>query len=429
MKSLDDIPEPVEHSERRSVVLRFREASKARGGFFTVFSEAVAMNRDDKCKYLAEVHGYGEDMLKSAPDELVDQMYERHKAMEEGDTGGDATPQGVMPSAEAGEDQVAALDRGKPPETGMDEEMPPMMTDEGADPGPGHDSAVGGGSNYVDPGADPGDLHPDSGDESTPEGPPALDETVGATGQFDEDMMPDPAEMSEDERTEMADKMAAQWRKYRHYKAAEETMPKEKPAAAPPAPKPAAAMSERAMASLIAAEVGKRVGEAMAKIEKNWNGRIGKLDKFAERRINAERRATADAMFRTAVKAGKVLPSQIPALMPAVMKMDAARAIKFSEKDAKGKTFTAERTEFDNFFHQIMLGPDVAKFAEQAKTGKDNGSPADAEEREIGKIKAHYEQFREIFTKQGTTVEKLVDGFKNMRKSNPNATASQLLGV
>lgn len=355
------------------------------------------MNRDEKIKFLAETCGYSEQLLKGSPDELIDQMYDHENGEGEGG-GGD-------PAAAAG--------------------------DAGAAPGPIADAAAGEGGEGGEPGEKkPDAVNADTNDAAThPEEPDGKETNAPlspppATEEFDD---PDPALMSDEERSEYAQKMASRYRRYAHYKHGDTSMAT---TATPGAPAP---MTAAAMSELIAKQVDKAVGAAIGKIEKGLDSRVKKMESFTEKRIGAEKKATATARIDALVKAGKVWPAEVDGgLLDVVMGLDAESMTKFSEKNAKGQAVTVERTPFDHFFKTLEARPKQFDFSEKVKTpGAGAGTSSAAggnEEAEVEKLKGHFEVYREHFPK-GTRVDDLVDGFKKARKHDATVTAERFLGV
>lgn len=503
MKSLDDIPEPVEHSEQRrvSVVTVFREVRKAKSGGWWVFAEAKAVNRDEKIKYLAECKYADESLLKGLPDEAIDQLHKH--AMGEDEDMADASPgelatkpeyepaaggasKGLLdmddresrpestPAAagpdkpleemgQTGQADISDLTAGKPPEEmAQDSQQKAMWArveadgtrgyapgkhaeGDGQEPGPGHEQ---GGDYPPQPGgdsADPGahgqfDMPPkltfDEYQSMAPKHQRAMwDRMMGHMAEDEKK----PEEMSEDERRDMAHKYAAMYRKYAHFQKNDDasssadtsTSTDDHDEGSPVSTSKQASTSKSTSsnyAEAIAREVGRQVGIAMADMKKHVYGRVDKLDKFAERRIAAEKRATVDVRMRELVKAGKVLPAQVPTLTAVAMAMDATTLRKFSEKDEKGRAKVAERTPFDQFFRETEDWPQVASFSERVKPGRTSKAGDSDEDAQIEEIKGHFENFAEKFPKT-VTAEALVDGFKAERKHKRDLTAKEFLQI
>lgn len=364
------------------------------------------MNRDEKIKFLAETCGYSEQLLKGSPDELIDQMYDHENGEGEGGgEGGDvaagAAAGGPPPGVAANSDDADADDVAR-----------------NADDADADDVAKNADNN------DPA-THPESADgkeTNAPLSPPP------ATEEFED---PDPALMSDEERSEYAQKMASKYRRYAHYKHGDTSMATTAtPPSGGPAPMTAAAMSE-----LINKQVAKAVGAAIGKIEKGFDGRVKKMESFTEKRVAAEKKATASARLDTLVKAGKVWPAELDAgLLDTVMGLDAESVSKFSEKNAKGQAVVVERTPFDHFFKTLEARPKQFDFSEKVKTpaaGPGSGASSGVggqEEAEIEKLKGHFEVYKEHFPK-GTKVDDLVDGFKKQRKHDATVTAERFLGI
>jgi hypothetical protein len=170
----------------------------------------------------------------------------------------------------------------------------------------------------------------------------------------------------------------------------------------------------KSVAKLAADEIRKELGGVKDK--------VAELDKFAEKRVAAEKQATIKARLDTLVQLGKVLPVEIDAgLAEDLYGLDALAVHKFSEG---GKE--VPMTRLDHAFKTLEARPNLVQFGERAKSRANGNTSEDAE---LAKLDAHFEQFSEGFKRNGITADKLKAGFKAERGRKPQLTADQYLGV
>lgn len=380
------------------------------------------MNRDQKIKFLVENCGYGEELLKAAPDELIEQMYqhEQEGGEDTAPAGGEGTPDTGAPDAPMASttaissttDAPMASTTSTSPDAPMASTSPAASTSPMASTSPAAVSSPmasteGGAAASTSPPAVPNndDLHPPPSD-----------------AQFDDSA--DPAMMSDEERQAYADHYAAMYRKHKHYKANGEPAPM-KPAATPPAPQAPAMSGYKEMGQFISAEIGRQLAPVIKGLETKLTGQLGQLNKFAESEIAAKKKASIDARLDVLVRQGKVLPAWLDAgLADSMMTLDAQTPHKFSETKS-GKVVTFTLTPLDNFFRALESGPKLTEFRERAKTGTTNPTAGD-DEAEVEKVALHYESFKENFPRN-VTKESLIEGFKASRKHDKTMTASRFL--
>jgi hypothetical protein len=171
------------------------------------------------------------------------------------------------------------------------------------------------------------------------------------------------------------------------------------------------------------AAVAKLVAGHLAPTLKPIQDKVAGLDKFAEDRMAADKKATVKARLDALVAQGKVLPAERDAgLDDTAYALDATAVRKFSEKGGKAVSLTP----FDHFFKTLEARPNLVRFGERVAAGK--GSP-DAADGEVAKVEAHYESFREDFAKLQTSKDDFVGAFKALKKRRPDATADSFLGA
>ncbi len=151
-------------------------------------------------------------------------------------------------------------------------------------------------------------------------------------------------------------------------------------------------------------------------------GQLDALQKFAEGRMAAEKRATVTAELDALVASGKVLPAERDGgLDDTLYSLTTDKILKFSEK---GKT--VERSPFDQMLLALKNRPVLVRFGERVKAGQPVKGEDDADK---AKITQHFERFSEDFGRHGMTKEKLVAGFEAERKRRPKLTADEYLAV
>jgi hypothetical protein len=202
-------------------------------------------------------------------------------------------------------------------------------------------------------------------------------------------------------------------------KMAEPTVPSDPAEAMDPTdPSRATTMSEKvdtkavAAAQATLAALNKQIAETRRKAEQ--------AEKFAEKRLEAERVAAIDAELDAAVKSGRLLPAQREARRKVLLALSPAKVVKFSDADGNEQT----TSQLDLALEELRTGPEVFRFSERLK------SPAgrkDAEDAEVRKVEEHYEQFAEQFGDYSK--DALVEGFKKGREVDPSLTAAEFLGV
>jgi hypothetical protein len=147
--------------------------------------------------------------------------------------------------------------------------------------------------------------------------------------------------------------------------------------------------------------------------------RLAALDKISGDRVADEKKAGFQVFCESQVKAGKLLPAWIDAgLIEVAMELDAVKVHKFSD----GKQVTA----LDKLKAIITSGPNLLHFSERLANGKSGSAAADHEE---NRVKQHYHSFAENYKKQGLDEEKLVAGFRALKKRMPDTRAEDYLGA
>ena len=471
VKSLDEIPEPVEHAEQGAAIAKFAELgtvkkvvpSKKRPGVFYAFSEVMPMNRADQIKWLVENCGFDQGLLDNAPDELIAQMYQHEN--EELDPSGAPTDVAMTDSSAGGEpikpDEHASTSVGSNGKTSMasgGKVTPKDKTDGTAsiydDAIPGTratDTTMPGGKELGPkeattvkdkvaamqddmPGEEMADMPGQPGGVAQG-GPGDVNEfePVPSTAvPMDEEGDEDPAMMSDEQRQDMAAKMAAKYRKYAHFKAhaarrhddtpdvnagQAQVVPGAGPAGKtydeghtvtttqPNRPAPPRQMQAQHYAE-INTIVAKAVTAAVAQARKQFENEIGSLRKFAERKTRADKLDAVDVRLETLVKDGKVLPAEVPGLRDTAMNLDATALRRFS--DGGKKTFDA--TPFDRFFRMLEDRPKLVEFGERVKT---NGQLREFSEGNIEKMaESYYERYEKGFKLAGMDKASFVATFK-----------------
>ena len=166
--------------------------------------------------------------------------------------------------------------------------------------------------------------------------------------------------------------------------------------------------------------VEKVVASALAKAQKPVTDKIAQLDKFAEDRLAAEKRASIKARLDALVQQGKVLPAEIDGgLAEVLFTMDAATPRKFSEA---GKEVS--RTPLDHQFAILEARPVLAKFAERVKAGQGGAGTASDE---LAKVQRFSEEprFQPVLKAKGETPQGWAAKFAEAQKKNPALTAEQ----
>lgn len=168
-------------------------------------------------------------------------------------------------------------------------------------------------------------------------------------------------------------------------------------------------------------EVKKLVQSAVAAALKPLQGRVAKIDKFAEERIAAEKKARVKAELDVLVQQGKVMPAERDAgLDDALLAMDAITLHKFSDKDGK----VVEQSAFDRMLATLKARPTITRFGERFKDpAAASGTGSDEEQ-----VAQHFERFSEQFRANGMTKERFVGAFKAQQKIRP-MTAAEFLST
>jgi len=149
-------------------------------------------------------------------------------------------------------------------------------------------------------------------------------------------------------------------------------------------------------------------------------------ERFAEERRSAQKREVIETVKTASIAAGTTIPAEWDTGDPSnrfdeLMRADNRRVVsKFSEN---GKQI--ELTDFQLKIRQIEKGQ-PRQYGEKFKDPAEAVSKEDAETR---KVERHYEQYAEVFKKQGTSKAILVDGFKAARKHDSELRAEEFLGT
>ena len=172
--------------------------------------------------------------------------------------------------------------------------------------------------------------------------------------------------------------------------------------------------------------INRAVTQAVNQLKRSWSTNISQLNKFAEDRLAAEKRAGIKARLDALQHAGIIVPAQRGSLQRMLMGLDSHTVYKFS--DRAGNTWKG--TVLDQRLAEMERWPVIQRFGEQVKQNPDTGRLEEdptLKSHEVQKIRGTFQRFSERFPK-GTKSDVLVEGFAAAKKHNPGLTPEEFLG-
>lgn len=136
---------------------------------------------------------------------------------------------------------------------------------------------------------------------------------------------------------------------------------------------------------------------------------------LARRQSLQTKRVDAVKFCEDLVREGKVLPAHKAVFLNTLLKAEHLKVHRFTEG---GKTYT--RTEYEQLKATYARFPVIKRFSERIPQSSEQTA-----EREIAAVQKFAEVHGESLRKAGTSPEKYVQDFRDLRKKNPRLTASQ----
>jgi hypothetical protein len=175
-------------------------------------------------------------------------------------------------------------------------------------------------------------------------------------------------------------------------------------------------------------QINSLVSQAVTEAMKPIKQKMAKVDKFAEDRLAAEKKAATKARIDVFSEQGKILPAEKEDLLAAALTLDSSTVIRKFKEKRDGKLIDVEHTAYDRFMAALDKRPNLVSFSERIKT--QGGGTEAAEDNEVQKVEAHVQKFSESFARAGMDAKAVVAGFKNERKlKNGKLTAEEFLGT